>query len=110
MAISKSNMNKVKGPSLERRRRIQKAKRATSKPASAVTASKNLSRKKQKKVEKALRNEKNYLVSRGLIDQEEEMRDIVEVPREKQRVVVTIPEDILAASLAGPGTTLGSMY
>jgi hypothetical protein len=35
--------------------------------------------------------------------------DVVEVPREKQRVVVTIPEEILAASAAGPGTTLGGM-
>ncbi|CAO3587919.1 unnamed protein product [Absidia cylindrospora] len=74
MAISKSNMNKIKGPSLEKRKRIQKARRATSKPAPSVTASKNLSKKKQKKVEKALRNEKNYLVSRGLIDHEEEMK------------------------------------
>ncbi|KAI8340255.1 hypothetical protein BC941DRAFT_450733 [Chlamydoabsidia padenii] len=110
MAISKSNMNKVKGASLEKRRRQQKAKRAASKPAPAVTASKNLSRKKQKKIEKALRNEKNYLAGRGLIEVEEEMKDVVEVPREKRRVVVTIPEEILAASAAGPGTTLGGMY
>ncbi|SAM03550.1 hypothetical protein [Absidia glauca] len=110
MAISKSNMNKIKGPCLEKQRRQQKARRAASKPAPAVTASKNLSRKKLKKVEKALRNETNYLVSRGLIEKEEEMKDIVEVPREKRRVVITIPEEILAASAAGPGTTLGGMY
>ncbi|KAI8100126.1 uncharacterized protein BX664DRAFT_322938 [Halteromyces radiatus] len=108
MAISRSNMNKIKGPSIEKRRRLQKAKAKSLHPKPAViTASKNLSRKKLKKVEKALRNEKRWMASKGLIVNEEEMTDVVEVPPEKRRVMVTIPEEILLASASGSGTTLG---
>jgi len=49
------------------------------------------------------------LASKGLIEYEEEMKDVVLPSPGRQRVMTAcIPSDeVLAAAAAGPGTTLG---
>ncbi|KAI8642581.1 hypothetical protein BD408DRAFT_343939, partial [Parasitella parasitica] len=83
-----------------------KAKRPT---IPSVTTKRVITKKKQKQFEKALRNEKKLLVAKGLIDYEEDMKDVILPSPGRQRVVsACIPSDeILAAAAAGPGTTLG---
>lgn len=53
--------------------------------------------------------EKKLLASKGLIDYEEDMKDVALPSPGRQRVMTAcIPSDeILAAAAAGPGTTLG---
>lgn len=36
--------------------------------------------------------------------------DVVQVAPERRRVVVEIPEEVLAAAASGPGTTLNGVY
>ncbi|KAI9309381.1 hypothetical protein BJ944DRAFT_258637 [Cunninghamella echinulata] len=110
MTAGKSNLNKAKGISNEKRSRLLKAKRARTKGSPTVLSVKVLSKKKQKHLEKAIRNEKKLLASKGYIEMEEEMKDAVALAPERRRVVVEIPEEILAASASGPGTTLMGVY
>ncbi|KAG0167198.1 hypothetical protein DFQ30_006288 [Apophysomyces sp. BC1015] len=102
------NINKVKGASKERLGRIIKSQRRGGKAPAQVLTVKVMTKKKQKQLEKAIRNEKRLLVSRGIIEMEEEMKDVVDTPVEKQRVVVEISPELLEVSAAGPGTTLGA--
>ncbi|CAO3629555.1 unnamed protein product [Cunninghamella blakesleeana] len=110
MTAGKSNLNKVKGISNEKRNRVLKAKRAKTRGSPDVVSVKVVSRKKQKQLEKAICNEKKLLASKGIIEMEEEMKDVVQVAPERRRVVVEIPEEILAAAASGPGTTLVGVY
>ncbi|KAI9475912.1 MAG: hypothetical protein EXX96DRAFT_575113 [Benjaminiella poitrasii] len=104
-----SNINKVKGPSKERSRRIAKSIKRGNKQSSLITTNRVITKKKQKKIEKALKHEKKYLAAKGLIDYEEEMKDVVLPEPGKQRVITAcIPSDeILAAAASGSGTILG---
>ncbi|KAI7905837.1 uncharacterized protein BX663DRAFT_242617 [Cokeromyces recurvatus] len=101
------NINKVKGPSKERSRRIAKSIKKGNRQPAVITTNRVITKKKQKKIEKALKYK--YLASKGLIDYEEEMKDVVLPDPGKQRVITAcIPSDeILAAAASGPGTTLG---
>ncbi|KAG0177205.1 hypothetical protein DFQ28_006366 [Apophysomyces sp. BC1034] len=96
------NINKVKGASKERLGRIIKSQRRGGKAPAQVLTVKVMTKKKQKQLEKAIRNEKRLLVSRGIIEMEEEMKDVVDTPVEKQRVVVEISPELLEVSAAGP--------
>ncbi|KAI8881541.1 hypothetical protein K501DRAFT_222747 [Backusella circina FSU 941] len=106
-----SNINKVKGPSTERRHRMRKSIRKASRPTlPTVTSAKVMTKKKQKQLEKAIRNEKKLLAKKGIIEYEEDMKDVVLPDPGRQRVMTAcVPsDDILAAAAAGPGTTLGA--
>ncbi|ORX46040.1 hypothetical protein DM01DRAFT_1386318 [Hesseltinella vesiculosa] len=128
-----SSINKIKGPSLMAMRRqshrIRKAK-YTVEPT-VLHGKQGYGKKKQKQMERAIRNEQRFLVNAGLIEQaEEEMKgetlrwtgdrlgtnrysflyvtDVEQINPKKQRVQVIVPDEVLAAAAAGPGTTLGN--
>ncbi|KAL7321750.1 hypothetical protein PS15m_001487 [Mucor circinelloides] len=104
------NINKIKGHSKDRKARIAKSAAKAKRPTKpSVTTKRVITKKKQKQLEKALRNEKKLLASKGLIEYEEEMKDVVLPSPGRQRVMTAcIPSDeVLAAAAAGPGTTLG---
>ncbi|KAL1933217.1 hypothetical protein VTP01DRAFT_7307 [Rhizomucor pusillus] len=69
------------------------------------------SKKKQQKIDRAIRLEKRHLAELGIIPApEEEMKDANEVVKAspaKQKVVIEVPAEILEAAANGPGTTLG---
>lgn len=103
-------MNKKKGISQNRYRRIAKSIKKSNNPTKpSVTTKRVVTKKKQKQMEKALRHEKKLLASKGLIDYEEEMTDVAIPNPGRQRVMAAcVPSDeVLAAAAAGPGTTLG---
>ncbi|CDS11704.1 hypothetical protein LRAMOSA03967 [Lichtheimia ramosa] len=68
-----------------------------------------ITKKKQKQHDRAIKNTQKWLASKGLVAApEEEMSDLVVSSNPKlQRVVVEVPDHVLAAAAAGPGTTLG---
>ncbi|KAI9366212.1 hypothetical protein BD770DRAFT_375647 [Pilaira anomala] len=104
------NINKIKGHSKEGFKRISKSiKKANNPTRPSITTKRVVTKKKQKAIEKAIRNEKKLLASKGLIEYEEEMKDVVLPSPGRQRVMNTcVPsEELLAAAAAGPGTTLG---
>ncbi|KAF7726142.1 vesicle coat component [Apophysomyces ossiformis] len=96
------NINKIKGPTKEKLGRIIKSKKRAGQPAAQVLTVKVMSKKKQKQLEKAIRHEKRNLASRGIIEMEEEMKDVETASLEKQRVIVEIAPELLEASAAGP--------
>ncbi|KAI8379680.1 uncharacterized protein BYT42DRAFT_604989 [Radiomyces spectabilis] len=105
-----NNINKVKGACIEKKRRMDKrrSKARHGAIAPAVLTVKTMSKKKQKQYEKALRNERRLLASKGIIQLEEEMTDVVDEPAKKRFVTVEIAPEMLAAAAAGPGTVLGA--
>ncbi|KAL4210392.1 hypothetical protein CU097_000311 [Rhizopus azygosporus] len=104
------NINKPKGQSKEKLRRMAKSmKKSTNRIQPTVTTTRVMTKKKQKQLEKAIRHEKKLLAKKGLIDYEEDMKDVAIVDPGRQRVITAcIPSDeILQAAASGPGTTLG---
>ncbi|KAG1436913.1 hypothetical protein G6F56_013350 [Rhizopus delemar] len=104
------NINKAKGNSTEKMRRMSRSiKKSKSGIQPSITTTRVVTKKKQKQLEKAIRHEKKLLAQKGLIDYEEEMKDVAIVDPGRQRVVTAcIPSDeILQAAASGSGTTLG---
>ncbi|KAI8066763.1 hypothetical protein BC940DRAFT_347501 [Gongronella butleri] len=111
MPGGRSSINKSKGTSLNsQRRRISKVKKSKASFEKTVLHGKQgLSAKKQKQMDRAIRNEQRFMASLGMGDgPEEEMTDVVQADPKKARVQVIVPEEVLAAAAAGPGTTLGA--
>ncbi|KAI8975286.1 hypothetical protein BDF20DRAFT_822233 [Mycotypha africana] len=106
-----SNMNKIRGPSKYNAKRVAKhnSKRAT-KVVPAVTTKRVVTKKKQKQLEKALKNQKKLLAAKGIIEYEEDMKDVALPDPGRQRVITACipPDEVLAAAAAGPGTILGA--
>ncbi|KAI8973015.1 hypothetical protein BDB01DRAFT_839059 [Pilobolus umbonatus] len=101
------NHNKVKGVSKDRYKRIVKSQ---TKRVATISMKRELTNKKRKLIEKAVRNRNKLLAKKGLIDYEEEMKDVAVINPGLQRVShFCIPsDDVLAAAASGSGTTLGA--
>ncbi|KAI8380608.1 hypothetical protein EDC96DRAFT_561196 [Choanephora cucurbitarum] len=105
-----SNINNIRGPSKYNARRVAKSiKKNNVRIVPSVTTKRVVTKKKQKQLERAIKNEKKALAAKGLIDYEEEMKDVALPNPLRQRVITACipPEEVLAAAAAGPGTVLG---
>ncbi|KAI8075835.1 uncharacterized protein B0P05DRAFT_546593 [Gilbertella persicaria] len=105
-----SNINNIRGPSkVHARRAAKNIKKNNRRVVPSVTTKRVVTKKKQKQLERAIKNEKKMLASKGLIELEEEMKDVALPNPLRQRVMnACMPSDeVLAAAAAGPGTILG---
>ncbi|EIE89046.1 hypothetical protein G6F46_012718 [Rhizopus delemar] len=105
-----SNINKAKGHSREKMRRMARsAKESNRRIQPSVTTTRVMTKMKQKQLEKAIRYEKKILTQKGLINYEEDMKDVAVVDPGRQRVIAACisSDDVLQAAASGPETTLG---